>query len=74
MVENENGALLPLRAMALRLGIHPRELRAEADRGGVPFVRVGSRGLLFDAELVLAHLRARAQPSQTGEEVPRAAS
>lgn len=60
-IERDGEALLALRPMAMRLGIHPRELRTEAEGGGVPCVRVGSRGLLFDPELVLASLARRAR-------------
>jgi len=44
--------LVPLGVMAADLGVSPADLRREALAGRVPCVRVGSRGLLFDRELV----------------------
>jgi len=66
--ESKEAQLLSLRPMALRLGIHPRELRVEAEREGVPCVRVGARGLLFDPAAVLERLRQRAQPASSKRE------
>lgn len=52
--------LLPLSSLAAVLGIRPSDLRAAAERGEVPCVRVGERGLLFDRELVERELLRRA--------------
>lgn len=66
-----NSKLLPLGEMASRLGLQTKALREEAMRGGVPSVRVGDRGLLFDEDAVLAALKARATDArpQDGQEV-----
>ena len=60
-----NSKLIPLGEMAFRLGLQAKALREEAMRGGVPSVRVGERGLLFDEEAVQTALRARATTQQT---------
>jgi hypothetical protein len=52
--------LLPLGAMAARLGIQPRDLREAAEAGAVPCVRLGQRGLMFDPGSVEAQLLAQA--------------
>ncbi len=48
----EHFSLLPLGAMASRLGIQPRDLREAAEAGAVPCVRLGQRGLMFDPSTV----------------------
>ena len=62
--------LLPLGAMALRLGIQAKDLRQAAEAGAVPCIRIGERGLLFDPEALLRVLeqRAREQAKAAGEE------
>lgn len=52
--------LLPLGAMAARLGVQPRDLREAAENGSVPCVRLGQRGLMFDPQRVESHLVERA--------------
>lgn len=56
--------LIPLGAMAFRLGIAARNLRAEAREGRVPCIRVGKDGLLFDPRSVEAALLVRAAQSK----------
>jgi hypothetical protein len=51
--------LLPLGAMAARLHIRAAELRAEAEQGRVPCLRVGTKTLLFDPSRVYEALRRR---------------
>lgn len=63
--------LLPIGPMAAHLGLAPRELRAEAESGKIPHVKVGERGLLFDPERVLAVLTERARESDRESEGPR---
>ena len=53
--------LVPVGVMAARLGVRPQDLRAEAEAGTIPHVRLGTRGLLFDPERVLAVLAERAR-------------
>jgi hypothetical protein len=47
--------------MAAQLGLPPQELRAEAKAGKVPHVCVGKSAMLFDADVVLTVLIARAR-------------
>lgn len=58
--------LVPLGILASDLGLQAKALRESAERGEIPCVRVGERGLLFDRELVERVLLARA----AGEPVP----
>lgn len=51
--------------MSSHLGVRPQELRAEAQSGTIPHVRVGEHGLLFDPDAVLAELQRRAKQSAT---------
>jgi hypothetical protein len=60
MPDQERTPLLSLGLMASQLGVRPQELRAEAEAGGLPCVRVGKRGLLFDPDRVFAVLAERA--------------
>ena len=58
--------LLPLGAMASRLGISPRDLREEALAGRVPCVSVGRGALIFDPDAVEESLARRARgPAET---------
>jgi hypothetical protein len=57
--EREEIQLLPLGAMASRLHIRAAELRAEAEQGRVPCLRVGTKTLLFDPVRVYEALRRR---------------
>lgn len=57
--------LIPLSAMARRLGIQPKCLRAEIESGRVPAVRVGD-GWLVDPTAVEAVLLERARQAPTG--------
>jgi hypothetical protein len=66
--------LLDLGAMASRLRLQPQELRAEAEAGTLPHVRVGRRGLLFDAERVITELEARAERGIAPREEARRAT
>lgn len=52
--------LLPLTAMARRLRVPAKWLRAEAEAGRISHLKAG-RALLFDPETVAAILRERAQ-------------
>jgi hypothetical protein len=58
--DNEHG-LETLAEMASRLRLHPQELRREVEEGGLPAVKVGLKGLLFDPRVVLRILQQRAQ-------------
>jgi len=66
--------LVPTGTLASQLGLHPRELRAEADAGTLPHVRVGKCGLLFDPEKVIASLQQRSKnaAAATGRELDAA--
>lgn len=68
MKTSSDQPLLPIGPMASRIGVQPKELRAEADAGTIPCVRVGLRGLLFDPIHVEAALRARARPISAARE------
>jgi hypothetical protein len=62
-------SLLPLRLAAQRIGVKVESLRAAAERGDVPSVRVGD-DLLFPAERIVRILAERAM--KMGMEVARA--
>ena len=49
---SSHSALLPLAAAAAHFGVSRADLRRAVERGELPAVRVGDRGLLFDAEEV----------------------
>lgn len=68
------GYLLPLGAMAAVLGIAAGDLRAAADAGELPCIRLGKRALLFDPELTARLLRERlaAIHAASPKEVPDA--
>jgi hypothetical protein len=66
--------LIPLRAMARRLGVPATWLRAEVDAGRVPAL-VAGRAYVCDPEAVERALLDRARqtkPSREGQEVQRA--
>jgi hypothetical protein len=58
--DTEPGRLVTLGNLASDLGLQPRALREAAEAGTIPSVRVGSRGLLFDRDLVQRVLLAHA--------------
>jgi hypothetical protein len=53
-------SLLPLRLAARRIGIKPDTLRAAAERGEIPSLKIGDE-LLFDVESVERELFERAE-------------
>ena len=59
-METKHPNLLPLSAMARRLNVRPRDLRAEVEAGALPAIRVGE-AYLFDPAAVEAALLARAR-------------
>jgi hypothetical protein len=64
----ENGEnLVPLSIAASRLGIQARDLRLAVERGEVPCVRVGERGILFDLDVLRDRLLERARNAQEGD-------
>jgi len=71
--------LLPLSSLAAALGIRPADLRVAAEKGEIPCVRVGTRGVLFDRLIVERELLRRAssgildRPPVEPEEAPDAA-
>lgn len=67
MMKRTRRRLNTLREMSRLAGIQEKELRAEAEAGTLPHVRVGKRGLLFDPELVLATLEARARSAVSAD-------
>jgi hypothetical protein len=52
--------LLPCASLAAALGIRAEDVRQAADRGEIPFVRVGQHGRLFDRCAVERVLLAKA--------------
>jgi len=62
--------LVPLAAGAARLGIAAGDLRLAVERGEIPYVRVGDRGVLLPMEDVLRILGMRARASCTGAVEP----
>jgi excisionase family DNA binding protein len=50
MPEPEGGALLPISQAARLLRVHPQTLRAWADKGLVPYVRLPSGQRRFDQQ------------------------
>ncbi|MGK0482455.1 MAG: hypothetical protein ACJAQ3_002435 [Planctomycetota bacterium] len=58
--------LLPASSLAAVLGIRAADLREAADRGEIPFVRVGRDGRLFDRCAVERVLLARAAGDEKG--------
>jgi hypothetical protein len=52
--------ILPLTVMARRLGVRRKNLKAEAESGRLPCIRIGE-DLLFDPEAVERTLATRAQ-------------
>lgn len=57
--DNDDKRLMPIQILARKLGAPSTWLRAEAEGGRLPCVKVG-RSLLFDYEVIEATLRKRA--------------
>ena len=60
--------LLPIGAMARRLGVPPKELRREAEAGTIPCTRVGA-AMLFNPKAVERVLLERAAKGQDAQGV-----
>ena len=74
-MDSHSAELLPLAAVASRLGVATRDLRIEVERGTLPHVRVGERGVLLDLDAVQRVLRERAavRPGEAKKDAPRGA-
>jgi 2,4-dienoyl-CoA reductase-like NADH-dependent reductase (Old Yellow Enzyme family) len=61
VINDKRKPLVPLAEMAGQLRLHPQDLRREVENGRLPAVQVGTKGLLFDPEIVLSILEQRAR-------------
>ena len=69
-VRNENEKLLPLKAAARAIGVRAESLRAEADAGNVPHIRLGA-DYLFALKSLESALLSRVASSGKGADDAR---
>jgi len=67
-VTKDEPEFVTLAEMAQRLRVHPGDLRREVEAGGLPAVRIGTKGLLFDPARVCLALRQRARGGNDRED------
>ncbi len=69
LAPSTKGSFVSARCAAMRLGVPVNWLRAQADAGRLPHLRIGRR-LLFPVEAVEAELLSRSMGAVKGEAVP----